>query len=68
MHLVIGLWVVWLVPVSRLSAWASALSTRLCIPCAFRQVAFASGTILCPLPSAWADTIGVATFRTDEVW
>jgi hypothetical protein len=30
-------------------------------------MAFASGTILCPLVPAQADAIGVATFHTDEV-
>jgi hypothetical protein len=42
------------VPVSRLSAWAEALSTGLWFPLAFRLVAFASGTIPVPLGS-WAD-------------
>src|SRR6266487_5753762 len=52
MHLVIGLWVVWPVPVSRLSARADALSTGLWISRAFRLVAFASGTVPCPLAPA----------------
>jgi hypothetical protein len=38
-----------LAPVSRLSAWAGALSTGLWLPLAFRRVAFASGAIPLPL-------------------
>jgi len=64
------------VHVSALSGWACALSSRLWIPVAFRLLAFASWTFLCPLgdqpPLRLAfrfppDPIGVATFRIREL-